>query len=83
MELSPLQWRLQEMRAQCAESQTSEGEGMGFDKSYKVKKNQRRKRKSAKEKMHLFEQGKLPHDKLPSLSKRMLSRKHRTQKAAA
>jgi hypothetical protein len=56
---------------------------MGFDKSYKVKKNQRRKRKSAKEKMHLYEQGELPHDKLPSLSKRMLSRKHRTQKSAA
>jgi hypothetical protein len=56
---------------------------MGFDKSFKVKKKQQRKRKSAKAKMHLYEQGKLSHDKLPSLSKRMLSRKHRTQKATA
>ena len=56
---------------------------MGFDKSYKVKKKQRRKHKAAKAKMHLYEQGKMPHDKLPSLAKRLLSRKHRTQKTAA
>lgn len=56
---------------------------MGFDKSWKVKKKQGRKRKSSKAKMHLYEQGKLAHDKLPSLSKRMLVRKHRTQKATA
>jgi hypothetical protein len=49
-------------------------------KRFKTWKRQRRKRKSSKAKIHLYEEGKLPHAKLPSLAKRLLSRKHRTEK---
>ncbi len=49
-------------------------------KRFKTWKRQRRKRKSSKAKFILYDRGKLPHDKLPSLAKRLLSRKHRTEK---
>jgi len=50
---------------------------MAYDKRYVAQKRQRRRRKTAKAKMKLYEQGKLPHDKLPSLAKRFLARKQR------
>jgi hypothetical protein len=50
---------------------------MANEKRYVAQKRQRRRRKTAKAKMHLYEQGKLPHDKLPSLAKRFLARKTR------
>jgi hypothetical protein len=50
---------------------------MANEKRYVAQKRQRRRRKSAKAKVKLYEQGKLPHDKLPSLAKRFLSRKMR------
>jgi hypothetical protein len=36
-----------------------------------------RRRKTAKAKVKLYEQGKLPHDKLPALAKKFLHRKMR------
>jgi hypothetical protein len=50
---------------------------MAYDKRYVAQKRQRRRRKTAKAKMKLYEQGKLPHDELPSLAKRFLARKQR------
>jgi len=50
---------------------------MANEKRYVAQKRQRVRRKTAKAKMHLYEQGKLPHDKLPSLAKRFLARKQR------
>lgn len=50
---------------------------MANEKRYVAQKRQRRRRKTAKAKMHLYEQGKLPHDKLPALAKKFLSRKMR------
>ena len=38
---------------------------MANEKRYVAQKRQRRRRKTAKAKMKLYEQGKLPHDKLP------------------
>jgi hypothetical protein len=55
----------------------SEGNGMSYDKRYVAQKRQRRRRKTAKAKVKLYEQGKLPHDKLPSLAKKFLTRKMR------
>jgi len=55
---------------------------MAYDKRYVAQKRQRRRRKTAKAKMHLYEQGKLPHDKLPALAKKFLSRKTRALKRA-
>ncbi len=55
---------------------------MAHDKRYVAQKRQRRRRKAAKAKMKLYEQGKLSHDKLPALSKRFLSRKMRALKRA-
>jgi hypothetical protein len=55
----------------------SEGNGMSYDKRYVAQKRQRRRRKTAKAKVKLYEQGKIPHDKLPSLAKKFLSRKLR------
>jgi hypothetical protein len=52
-------------------------ERMAYDKRYVAQKRQRRRRKTAKAKMKLYEQGKLPHDKLPALAKKFLSRKQR------
>jgi hypothetical protein len=56
--------------------------GMAYDKRYVAQKRQRRRRKTAKAKLKLYEQGKMPHDKLPALSKRFLSRKMRALKRA-
>jgi len=50
---------------------------MGYTKSYVAQKRQRRKRKAAKAKIKQYEGGKLPHDKLSSLAKRLLARKMR------
>lgn len=50
---------------------------MANEKRFVAQKRQRRRRKAAKAKVKLYEQGKLPHDKLPSLAKRFLSRKMR------
>jgi hypothetical protein len=55
----------------------SEGNGMAYDKRYVAQKRQRRRRKTAKAKVKLYEQGKLPHDKLPALAKKFLTRKMR------
>ncbi len=50
---------------------------MAYDKRWVAQKRQRRRRKAAKAKVKLYEQGKIPHEKLPSLAKRFLSRKLR------
>ena len=55
---------------------------MSYDKRYVAQKRQRRKRKTAKAKVKLYEQGKMPHDKLPALAKKFLSRKMRALKRA-
>jgi hypothetical protein len=55
---------------------------MAHAKNYVAKKRQRRRRKAAKIKVKLYEQGKLPHDKLPSLAQRLLSRKSRALRKA-
>jgi len=52
-------------------------ESIANEKRFVAQKRQRRRRKAAKAKVKLYEQGKLPHDKLPSLAKRFLSRKMR------
>jgi hypothetical protein len=57
-------------------------EGMAHDKRHVAQRRQRRRRKSAKAKMKLYEQGKLAYDKLPMLSRTMLKRKrHNAAKA--
>ncbi len=53
------------------------GSWMANEKRYVAQKRQRRRRKTAKAKVKLYEQGKLPHDKLPALAKKFLSRKQR------
>jgi hypothetical protein len=55
---------------------------MSYDKRYVAQKRQRRRRKVAKMKLKLYEQGKITHDKLPALSKRFLSRKTRALRKA-
>ncbi|MGH9682597.1 MAG: hypothetical protein ACRD4S_03155 [Candidatus Acidiferrales bacterium] len=55
---------------------------MANEKRYVAQKRQRRRRKTAKAKMRLYEQGKLTHDKLPALAKKFLSRKNRALKKA-
>jgi hypothetical protein len=55
---------------------------MANEKRYVAQKRQRRRRKTAKAKMKLYEQGKIPHDKLPALAKKFLSRKLRALKKA-
>jgi hypothetical protein len=55
---------------------------MSYDKRYVAQKRQRRRRKTAKAKVKLYEQGKVPHDKLPTLAKRFLARKMRALKKA-
>jgi len=51
---------------------------MANEKRFVAWKRHHRKRKSAKAKMKLYEQGKLPHDKLPMLAKEFLRRKMRS-----
>jgi hypothetical protein len=55
---------------------------MANEKRYVAQKRQRRRRKTAKAKVKLYEQGKLPHDKLPALAKKFLSRKMRALRRA-
>jgi len=55
---------------------------MAHEKRYLAQKRQRRRRKVAKAKVKLYEQGKVPHDKLPSLAKKFLRRKNRALKKA-
>jgi hypothetical protein len=55
---------------------------MAHAKNYVAQKRQRRRRKAAKAKVKLYEQGKLPHDKLPALARKLLSRKTRALKKA-
>jgi hypothetical protein len=50
---------------------------MANEKRYVAQKRQRRRRKTAKARVKLYEQGKVPYDKLPSLAKRFLARKMR------
>jgi hypothetical protein len=57
-------------------------ERMSYDKRYVAQKRQRRRKKTAKAKVKLYETGKLSHDKLPSLAKKFLSRKMRALKRA-
>ena len=51
---------------------------MAYEKRYMKWKRHHRKRKSAKAKVKLYEQGKLPHDQLPALAKHFLERKMRS-----
>jgi hypothetical protein len=53
---------------------------MANEKRYVAQKRQRRRRKTAKAKMKLYEQGKIPHHKLPALAKKFLRRKLRALK---
>ncbi len=55
---------------------------MAHAKNYMAQRRQRRRRKVAKAKVKLYEQGKLPHDKLPALAKKFLSRKMRALRKA-
>jgi hypothetical protein len=50
---------------------------MAYDKRYVAQKRQRRRRKTAKAKVKLYEQGKIPYDKLPALAKKFHARKVR------
>jgi hypothetical protein len=70
---------LQEWQAslQLVGSKTTEEE-MAHEKRFMAWKRHHRKRKSAKAKMKLYEQGKLTHDKLPALAKEFLRRKTRS-----
>jgi len=55
---------------------------MAYEKNYLAQRRQRRRRKVAKAKMKLYEQGKLKHDQLPALAKKFLARKMRALKRA-
>jgi hypothetical protein len=50
---------------------------MSYDKRYVAQKRQRRRRKAAKGKVKLYEQGKISYDKLPALAKKFHARKMR------
>jgi hypothetical protein len=50
---------------------------MAHEKRYVAQKRQRRRRKAAKAKVKLYEQGKIPHEKLPALARKFLRRKTR------
>ncbi len=56
---------------------------MANDKRFVAWKRHHRRRKSAKAKVKLYEQGKLAHEKLPILAKEFLRRKRRGQTATA
>lgn len=55
---------------------------MAHDKRYVAQKRQRRRRKLAKAKLKLYEQGKVPYAKLPALSKHFHTRKTRALRKA-
>ena len=50
---------------------------MSNEKNFLAWKRQHRRRKAAKAKVKLYEQGKLTHDQLPALAKEFLTRKMR------
>ena len=52
---------------------------MANDKRFVAWKRHHRRRKAAKAKVKLYEQGKLAHEKLPMLAKEFLRRKRRGQ----
>lgn len=56
---------------------------MANDKRFVAWKRHHRRRKSAKAKVKLYEQGKLAFEKLPMLAKQFLRRKRRGQAATA
>jgi hypothetical protein len=67
----------------CGHSASKNGrEWMAHDKRYVAQKRQRRRRKAAKAKVKLYEQGKIPYDKLPALAKRFHARKMRASSKA-
>jgi hypothetical protein len=53
---------------------------MANEKRYVAQKRERRRRKVAKKKVQLYEQGKLKHDQLSALAKKFLTRKQRALK---
>jgi len=55
---------------------------MAHEKRFLVWKRHHRKRKAAKAKVKLYEQGKLPYEKLPALAREFLRRKRRVRTAA-
>jgi hypothetical protein len=56
---------------------------MAHEKRFVAWKRQRRKRKAAKAKMKQYVAGKLSHDKLPALARKMLQRHNRGEAAKA
>jgi hypothetical protein len=58
-------------------------EFMAHDKRYVAQKRQRRRRKAAKSKVKLFEQGKVAFEKLPKLAKALHHRKVKAAKRTA
>ena len=50
---------------------------MSNEKNFMAWKRQHRRKKAAKAKVRLYEQGKIKHDELSALAKRFLSRKLR------
>jgi hypothetical protein len=54
---------------------------MAHDKRFVAWKRHHRRRKSARAKMKLYEQGKLSYDKLPMLARTLLRRKRTTPTA--
>lgn len=54
---------------------TGDGLSMAHEKNFKTWKRQHRRRKAAKEKMKLYEQGKLTYDQLPALAREFVARK--------
>ena len=56
---------------------------MAHEKRFQVWKRHHRKRKAAKAKMKLYEQGKLTYEQLPALAKKLLERKRRFHPAEA
>ncbi|HTS11349.1 MAG TPA: hypothetical protein VMH00_04465 [Candidatus Limnocylindrales bacterium] len=55
---------------------------MAHEKGYLAQKRQHRRRKVAKAKIKLYEQGKLKHEQLSALAKKFLTRKMRALKKA-
>jgi len=50
---------------------------MAHEKRFKAWKRHHRRRKSSKEKMKLYEQGKVSYEQLPALAKEFVARKRR------
>ena len=56
---------------------------MAHDKRFMAQKRQRRRHKVAKAKVKQYVEGKLPYDKLPMLSRALLKRRRRAERAAS